>query len=204
MSVTKHPLFLESNTAQSIPVDRELVARLRASFALLAPRADELTALFYARLFAAQPGLRPLFPADMAAQRTKLAQTLAFVVASLEDSAKLRFYAAKKLVEQRGNLLDFITRSEKSAAAAEAHFRDRYDVSLRHLVPIAEPVNLSCAILIHLGKGERFGWCFRWDHTNPRELQGAQPSFEKALAALTSGIERRDPTVLRFLGIHTE
>src|SRR5262249_44879516 len=67
-------------------------------------------------------------------------------------SAKLRFYAAKKLLEQRGNLLDFITRSAKSAAAAEAHFRDRYGVSLRHLVPIAEPVNLSCAIVIHLGK----------------------------------------------------
>jgi len=90
MSVRKHPLFLESNAARSIPVDRELVARLRASFARLAPRADELTALFYARLFAAHPGLRGLFPEDMAAQRTKLAQTLAFVVASLEDSDKLR------------------------------------------------------------------------------------------------------------------
>ena len=121
-----------------------------------------------------------------------------------EDSAKLRFYTAKKLVEQRDNLLDFVTRSEKSAAAAEAHFRDHHGVSLRHLVPIAEPVNLSCAILIHLGKGERFGWCFRWDHNNARELQGAQPSFEKLLTALTSGIERRDPTVLRFLGIHSE
>jgi hypothetical protein len=121
-----------------------------------------------------------------------------------EDSAKLRFYSAKRLVEQRDNLLDFVTRSEKSAAAAEAHFRDRYGVSLRHLVPIAEPVNLSCAILIHLGKGERFGWCFRWDHNDARVLQGAQPSFEKVLAALTSGIERGDPGVLRFLGIPTE
>jgi hypothetical protein len=117
-------------------------------------------------------------------------------------SAKLRFYAAKKLLEQRGNLLDFITRSAKSAAAAEAHFRDRYGVSLRHLVPITEPVNLSCAILIHLGKGERFGWCYRWDHDEAQKLEAAQPSFEKVLAALTSGIERRDPTVLRFLGIH--
>jgi len=125
----------------------------------------------------------------------------ALLIRTGEDSAKLRFCAARKLAEQRDNLLDFIVRSEKSAAAAEAHFRDRYGVSLRHLVPIAEPVNLSCAILIHLGKGERFGWCFRWDHEDARELQGAQPSFEKLLAALTSGIERRDPSVLRFLGI---
>ncbi len=121
-----------------------------------------------------------------------------------EDSAKLRFCAAKKLVEQRDSLFAFIARAEKSAAAAEAHFRDRYGVSLRHLVPIAEPVNLSCALLIHLGKGERFGWCFRWDHENARKLEGAQPGFAKGLAALTSGIERRDRTVLRFLGIHTE
>jgi hemoglobin-like flavoprotein len=90
MSVTKHPLFLAANAAQAVPVDRELIARLRASFARLAPRADELTTLFYGRLFAAHPALRPLFPEDMAAQRTKLAQTLAFVVASLEDSAALR------------------------------------------------------------------------------------------------------------------
>jgi len=90
MSVTKHPLFLEANAAQSLPVDRELIARLRLSFTRLAPRADELTALFYARLFEAQPELRPLFPADMPAQRAKLAQTLAFVVASLEDGAALR------------------------------------------------------------------------------------------------------------------
>ena len=90
MSVRKHPLFLESNAAQAVPVDRELIARLRASFAQLAPKAGELTELFYARLFAAHPGLRTLFPADMAAQRAKLAQTLAFVVASLEDSDKLR------------------------------------------------------------------------------------------------------------------
>ena len=57
---------------------------------------------------------------------------------------------------------------------------------------------------VAVGKGERFGWCFRWNHNDARELQGAQPSFEKVLAALTSGIERRDPTVLRFFGIHSE
>ena len=90
MSVSKHPLFLQANVAEAIPVDRQLIARLRASFALLASRADELTALFYERLFAAHPALRPLFPADMTAQRTKLAQTLAFVVAGLEDREAMR------------------------------------------------------------------------------------------------------------------
>jgi len=77
-------------------------------------------------------------------------------------------------------------------------------VSLRDLVPIAEPVDLSCNIVIHLGRGERFGWCFRWDHDGAWELDGAQPSFESALAALTTGIERRDASVLRFLGLESE
>jgi len=68
-------------------------------------------------------------------------------------------------------------------------------------VPIAEPLDLGCNILIHLGRGDRFGWCYRWNHDGAWELDGAQPNFDAALAALTSGIERRDPSVLRFLGI---
>ena len=101
---------------------------------------------------------------------------------------------------QREALVKFITRTDKPSTA-EAFFRAQYGVSLRHLVPIAEPTNLSCNIVIHLGKGERFGWCFRWDHDGAWELEGPQPSFDAALAALTTGIERRDASVLRFLGI---
>ena len=66
-----------------------------------------------------------------------------------------------------------------SRRSREAYFRAQYGVSLRHLVPIAEPTNLSCSIVLHLGKGERFGWCFLWDHearlgagTRPAELRG--------------------------------
>jgi hypothetical protein len=114
--------------------------------------------------------------------------------------ATLRFFAPGQLVKQREALFKFITRTDKPSTA-EAFFRAQYGVSLRQLVPIAEPTNLNCNILLHLGKGERFGWCFRWDHDGAWELEGAQPSFDAALAALTTGIERRDATVLRFLGI---
>ena len=114
--------------------------------------------------------------------------------------ATLRFFAPAQLVKQREALVKFITRTDKPSTA-EAFFRAQYGVSLRHLVPIAEPTNLSCNIVIHLGKGERFGWCFRWDHDGAWELEGPQPSFDAALAALTTGIERRDASVLRFLGI---
>jgi hemoglobin-like flavoprotein len=45
---------------------------LETSFDLLAPHGDELMDVFYARLFAAAPGVRPLFPTDMARQKTML------------------------------------------------------------------------------------------------------------------------------------
>jgi hypothetical protein len=120
-----------------------------------------------------------------------------------DRTTTLRFFPAAQLVRQRDALFRHITRTEKPAPA-EAYFRAQYGVSLRDLVPIAEPVDLSCNIVIHLGKGERFGWCFRWDHDGAWELDGAQPSFESALAALTTGIERRDASVLRFLGLESE
>ncbi len=127
-------------------------------------------------------------------QRTEL-------LVRLDDRiATLRFFAPSQLAKQRDALFRFITRTDKPAIA-EAYFRTQYGVSLRHLVPVAEPTNLSCSIVLHLGKGERFGWCFLWDHEAAWELEGAQPSFEAALTALTKGIERRDVSVLRFLGI---
>ena len=127
-------------------------------------------------------------------QRTEL-------LVRLDDRiATLRFLAPGQLAKQRDALFRFITRTDKPSIA-EAYFRAQYGVSLRHLVPIAEPTNLSCSIVLHLGKGERFGWCFLWDHEAAWELERAQPSFEAALTALTTAIERRDATVLRFLGI---
>jgi hypothetical protein len=129
-------------------------------------------------------------------QRTEL-------LVRLDDRiATLRFLAPGQLAKQRDALFRFITRTDKPAIA-EAYFRAQYGVSLRHLVPIAEPTNLSCSIVLHLGKGERFGWCFLWDHEAAWELERAQPSFEAALTALTRGIERRDASVLRFLGIES-
>lgn len=114
--------------------------------------------------------------------------------------ATLRFFAPGQLVKQRDALFRFITRTDKPSIA-EAYFRSQYGVSLRHLVPIAEPTNLSCKIVIHLGQGDRFGWCYLWDHEGAWELERPRPSFADALAALTAGIERRDASLLRFLGI---
>jgi hemoglobin-like flavoprotein len=58
---------------------------LETSFDLIAPRGDELMDVFYARLFAAAPSVRPLFPEDMARQKTMLLGALVLLRKSLRD-----------------------------------------------------------------------------------------------------------------------
>jgi hemoglobin-like flavoprotein len=59
---------------------------LETSFDLVAPSGDELVDVFYARLFAAAPAVRPLFHAtDMNRQRTMLLRALVLLRASLQD-----------------------------------------------------------------------------------------------------------------------
>jgi nitric oxide dioxygenase len=65
------------------------VRRVRDSFALLAPGADEAAAAFYRRLFARDPALRALFPADLAAQRRKLVAALAMAIGALDRPTAL-------------------------------------------------------------------------------------------------------------------
>jgi hemoglobin-like flavoprotein len=59
---------------------------LETSFDLIAPRGDELTEIFYARLFAGAPAVRPLFAGtDMARQKQMLLSALVLVRNSLRD-----------------------------------------------------------------------------------------------------------------------
>jgi len=59
------------------------------SFAVVVPRAEEVTAMFYGRLFELDPTLRPLFKTDMAPQRQKLAQMLTAAVKGLDRPEQL-------------------------------------------------------------------------------------------------------------------
>ncbi len=61
------------------------VKRVQESFALIAPEADRVAAVFYSRLFEIAPSVEPLFRGDMAEQRRKLIAMLATVVNSLSD-----------------------------------------------------------------------------------------------------------------------
>jgi hypothetical protein len=133
---------------------------------------------------------------DFLAKRGKNELQLRFA----EETTDLRFYAPSALKEQRDNLFNFITRAE-GADEAEAYFRDEYGISLRDLVPVAEPANVSSCLVVHVGPGERHGSCFLWDHDGAWELEDPQPNFDAAIASITRGIEQRDKNMLRFLGI---
>jgi len=118
-----------------------------------------------------------------------------------ESSSELRFYAPDELATQLRNVLDFIAHSEDELEEACAYFRKEYGVSLKHLVPVAEPSQLSRCLLLHVEPGERYGQCFQWDHDGAWELEQRQPSFDVALKALTDGIAQRDATQLAFFDL---
>ena len=62
---------------------------IRASWAAVEPISDDAARLFYDRLFALDPSLRALFPADLREQKRKLLGTLAFAVGALDRPAEL-------------------------------------------------------------------------------------------------------------------
>lgn len=73
------------------------VTLVKDSFRKLAPIADQVAALFYARLFELDPSLRQLFHSDMESQGRKLMQMLAVVVASLDA-----FESLEPAIRQQG------------------------------------------------------------------------------------------------------
>ena len=62
---------------------------IRASWAAVEPISDDAARLFYDRLFALDPSLRALFPADLREQKRKLLGVLAFAVGALDRPAEL-------------------------------------------------------------------------------------------------------------------
>jgi len=80
-------------------MDLDLTA-LETSFDVVAPRGDDLVDVFYARLFAAAPAVRPLFAhTDMRRQKAMLLGTLVLLRKSLRDldaiTPKLRELGAR-------------------------------------------------------------------------------------------------------------
>ena len=124
------------------------------------------------------------------------------LVRLVDDSRELRFFASSALIEQRDNFVNYVSRVASDPTGKRFH--DQHGVWLRDLVPVAEPADVSSRLLIHLGKGDKFGWCYLWSLEDVGALEAEQPSFNQAIAAITQGIERRDPATLTFLDIYCE
>ncbi|MEU2629425.1 globin domain-containing protein [Kitasatospora sp. NPDC007106] len=69
-------------------------AVLRAGLAVVERRADQLTAYFYAHLFAHNPGVRAMFPERMEEQRDRLLAAITHLVQRLDDPERLAGYLA--------------------------------------------------------------------------------------------------------------
>lgn len=87
MPLKRHPMAV-SNAIGSLvrlPLDTALVDSLRATYERV--RADDirLATVFYDKLFAAAPQLRPMFKGDLESQRQKLVQALDAVVRNFEN-----------------------------------------------------------------------------------------------------------------------
>jgi NAD(P)H-flavin reductase/hemoglobin-like flavoprotein len=65
------------------------VALIRSSFALVAPRAEEVARHFYATLFGHAPETRDLFPVNMEVQRSRLLRALVHVVQMVDRPDEL-------------------------------------------------------------------------------------------------------------------
>ena len=65
----------------------EQIDLVTASAQRVTPQLAAVSADFYARLFAAHPEVRPMFPADNSAQEVKFAASLAAIVAAIPDFA---------------------------------------------------------------------------------------------------------------------
>lgn len=74
---------------RGIAMDNAVIERLESSFNLIAPRAEELVDRFYTNLFANNPSLRSMFPANLADQKKKLLASLVLVIQNLRSTDKL-------------------------------------------------------------------------------------------------------------------
>ena len=65
------------------------VALIRSSFAVVAPRADEVARHFFATLFGSVPETRDLFPVNMEVQRSRMFRALVHVLQTVDRPAEL-------------------------------------------------------------------------------------------------------------------
>jgi len=86
MPIHRHPIAAPKGDEPlaRVPLDRELIARLKTSYRIVRENGLRLAEIFYARLFAAAPHLRPMFRTEPTIQAEKLITSLDAIVRNLE------------------------------------------------------------------------------------------------------------------------
>ena len=92
MGITRHPLCSTATSQRlgDMPADEGLIRRLEDSFGQLSADGTAFADRFYSRLFQKHPGLRGMFPSDMAAQKRKLMDSLRMVIEGLRAPTLVR------------------------------------------------------------------------------------------------------------------
>lgn len=87
MTLRRHPVAVSVRPTDfsRLPIDRELAARLEATYRKVREREQRLAEVFYEKLFTAAPQLRAMFRSDASSQAQKLMASLDAVVQNLSD-----------------------------------------------------------------------------------------------------------------------
>lgn len=117
-----------------------------------------------------------------------------------DEDARLKFASPAQQLKMREDFRGFVGDGEETDL--DEALSGEHDVLLRHLIPIAEPGNASNLLLMNVGPGEHYGYCYVWNHDGAWELVCAQPSFTAMKDKLLRGIVSRDAEALDLFNIH--
>lgn len=94
MPITLHPLFREDPRRRLVGVGRDegVIDRLRRQYAQARLKGERLAQIFYNRLFAEYPAVRPMFRSDPDVQQRKLMDSLDAVMLYLDKPAEQESY----------------------------------------------------------------------------------------------------------------
>ncbi len=142
------------------------------------------------------------FPADYRRLLAERGRTTRHVSIG-DERSELEFFASGDLATRRANFQSYLLRGTALEAASK-YYAETYEVEFKNLVPVARPTSQSSLILLHLGEGSRYGWCFLWHHDDAYELESPFSSFDAALSGIPAACEQEDSVVLSFFGIFRE
>jgi hypothetical protein len=116
-----------------------------------------------------------------------------------DSTGTLHFIKAENLCSARAQFAKHL--GPRSGEDGTEHVRSQYGLDLERLVPIAHVHGASNYLVLHIGAGERFGFCYRWYHDDLWEFVHAGDNFDAALESIIENFKTGDAKILDFLGL---